>query len=557
MSVETPNTEATRASSRWPQHVIAVLAYLVLAFLRWGVAPGTELPGGVLALGGIALLYGVVYPIWLWKRVWKMNALETAVVLVWLGVGVGSVLLEGELPALNWYIALGVTAQICARVLRWRPRKHEIRLGWRIALSHLRSRRRERAVSAITLVSVVGVTIGVMALIIVLSVMSGFEIDMRDKILGSNAHVVVLNYSGAITESDEALKKIEALDGVRAAAPFVYSEMMLRSEFGQAGVVFKGLDPIRTPEVTDLASNLTHGPGGELTSVEDKVALLSQIRTPPPAETQDVDDTDVVPGIIVGEELAATLRAYVGDKVHVVNPIGGGTGPMGVPAPKVKTFRIVGIFYSGMYEYDTKWCYVHNADAQEFLGLGDSVSGIEVAADDIYAVGKLSLAIEERLQYPFYARHWKNLNSKLFSALKLEKIVMGLILSLIVMVASLNIVGTLILVVLTRAREISIFRAMGASAVAVRAVFMLEGLVIGGVGTVVGTVLGLFGCWALDKYQFPLDTDVYYLDSLPVVVVPSAVAFVMYAAVLICFAATLYPASQAAKVDPVEGLRYE
>ena len=572
MSADTSKPEAARTALQWTLHGLALAGLGVLFWFRFLMDPMALDPVGasgivdglrpqsswtLLALGGAALVYLLGYGIWRWSCIWKMNRIETAIVVVWLAIGLGSFFTTGEFPALNWYLALGFTAQIVARVLRWRPRGHEIRLAWRIAMSHLRSRRRERAVSAITLVSVVGVTIGVMALIIVLSVMSGFEIDMRDKILGSNAHIVVLNYGGEISDTEAALTQIEAIDGVHAAAPFVYSEMMLRSEFGQSGVVFKGLDPARTPAVTDLASNLTIGLNGELTTDESKLALLQQLRAPPPADTQDVDDTDVVPGIIVGEELAATLRAYVGDKVHVVNPIGGGTGPMGVPAPKVKTFRIVGIFYSGMYEYDTKWCYVDNADAQEFLGLGDAVSGIEVSADDIYAVGKLSMEIEDRLEYPFYARHWKNLNSKLFSALKLEKIVMGLILSLIVMVASLNIVGTLILVVLTRAREISIFRAMGASAVAVRAVFMLEGLVIGGVGTVVGTALGLAGCWGLDKYQFPLDTDVYYLDSLPVVVVPSAVAFVMYAAVLICFAATLYPASQAAKVDPVEGLRYE
>jgi lipoprotein-releasing system permease protein len=440
----------------------------------------------------------------------------------------------------------------------WRPKGHELSFAWRVAMSHLRSRRQERGISAITLVSIAGVTVGVMALVIVLSVMAGFEIDMRDKILGSNAHVVVLSYHGAIEDPEGTLAAVEQVDGVVAAAPFVYTEMMLRSPYGSTGVILKGLDPERTPQVTDLRANLKIGPDGVLESDEERDALLRQIHAPPPIITQDVDDNEALPGVILGQELADSLRVYVGDKVHLINPVNdGAAGPFGTPVPKVKALRVAGIFYSGMYEYDTKWVYVHNQDVQEFLGLGSAVTGVEIRVDDIYGVGRISHNLEQALSYPFYARHWKNLNVKLFAALKLEKIVMGLILSLIVLVASLNIVGTLILVVLTRGREIAIMRAMGASGTAVWLTFMLEGVVIGAVGTAFGTVLGLLGCAGLDRYKFPLDADVYYLDSLPVVVEPSTVAFVMYTAVMICFYATLYPAAQAAKLDPVEGLRYE
>jgi lipoprotein-releasing system permease protein len=432
-----------------------------------------------------------------------------------------------------------------------------MRFALLVALSHLRARRREAGISVITGVSMVGVTVGVTALIIVLAVMQGFEITLRDKILGSNAHLVVLSNDGEFEDHQAVADKVQAIEGVVAAAPFVYYEVMIRSQWAAAGAVLKGIDVERSGGVTDVVANLERGPEGPLETLEQRQAVVRALSSPAPAIAQDIGDTEELPGIIIGRELSQQLAVTVGDKVHLINPIGGGAGPMGMPVPHVRPFRVAGVFYSGMFEYDTKWTYLAIGDAQEFLKMGNTATGIEARVADLDAVEIISDRVGLELQWPFYTRHWKNLNSNLFSALKLEKIVMGLILSLIVAVASLNIVGTLILIVVTRAREISILRAMGASKNTVRMIFVFQGLIIGLVGTTLGTILGLLGCELLKLIEFPLDTDVYYLDKLPVVVEADNVVIVAISAVLICFLATLYPATVAADIDPVEGLRYE
>jgi lipoprotein-releasing system permease protein len=338
--------------------------------------------------------------------------------------------------------------------------------------------------------------------------------------------------------------------------------MMLKAPGGVSGVIVKGINPADVSEVLDLEENLIEGPEGRLgeEGVEDTEAVLREktgvlgLLSMPSSEEGAVAPK---PGIIVGDELATELSLYPGDAVHLVNPVGTKPGPMGTQVPEIKAFELVGVFHSGMYEYDTKWAYVHMEEAQNFLGMEGLASGIEARVVDVDRVDLVADEIAAELGPAYRVRHWKELNSALFEALKLEKVVMGLILGLIVAVASLNIGGTLILLVLSKGREISILRAMGATTRQIRSVFILEGIIIGIIGAGIGTILGLSFCFALRAYGFPLDTDVYYLDSLPVVIQPTVVASVALIGVAICFLATLYPATRAAKLDPVEGLRNE
>jgi len=448
-----------------------------------------------------------------------------------------------------------------------------MRFALHIAISHLRSGRREAGVSAITLISVAGVMVGVAALIAVMSVMAGFEIDLRNKIVGSNAHVVVRNaQSQPMVAYRQKVEQIQELDGVRGVAPFVYTEMMIKAEQGGvSGVIVKGIRPDEIRDVLDLHGDIVEGEGGafrdqdgalppkaKLAELQDQVLARLEAPAEDPDKPVTAGYTLAKPGIVVGDALATELGLMPGSKVSLVNPLGSKRGPLGMNVPDVKTFVVAGVFHSGMYEYDTKWTYVHMTEAQGFLhDKMDVVSAIEVTVNNLERAPAVANAIEDLLGPTVEVLHWKELNSALFGALQTEKIVMGIILGLIVAVASLNIAGTLILLVLSKGREISIMRAMGATSRQIRSVFMLEGLIIGVVGAGLGVVLGLVACWVLTIWRFPLDTDVYYLDYLPVTVQPSVVVMVALVGVAICFLATIYPATRAASLDPVEGLRNE
>jgi lipoprotein-releasing system permease protein len=359
---------------------------------------------------------------------------------------------------------------------------------------------------------------------------------LKSRILGGQAHVIVMRGSGPFTEYRELLRTIEAVAGVEAATPFTYAQTMLRSAGASSGAVLRGIDPETTGRVLHT-----------LAKVPD------QLRPPPPGA---VAPAAGLPGIVLGKELAKNLGVVVGDTVHLISPRGM-LAPVG-HVPTMRPFQVVGYFESGMYEYDQTFAYVTLAAAQQLLRLGDAVSGIEVRVSDIYQARAVADAVIGRLGGDYYARDWMQMNSNLFKALKLERRVMFIILTLIVLVAAFNIASSLIMMVMGKTKDIAILKAMGATDASIRKIFVLNGMVIGGIGTAIGFLLGMALCALLKQYNIhELTGDIYYFTTkLPVKVEPFDVAAIVAAALAICFLATLYPARQAAKLNPVEAIRY-
>jgi len=414
-----------------------------------------------------------------------------------------------------------------------------------VGLRYLRAKRKQAFISVITFISIAGVTLGVMAMMVVLAVMTGFGKDIRSKILGANAHIRVMSRSGTLDEYQGAMATIEAVDGVEASAPFVLSQVMLRRGSHVSGAVLRGIDPSRAGRVVDLEK-----------SVKD--ADLRALTRGSSADTDNKDRGEGQPGIIVGKELSRSLGAYPGDQLYVVSPFGGSLTPVGARIPHMKKFRVVGLFDSGMYDYDASFAYVSIESAQRLLKLGQAVHGIEVKVDDIYGVGKISSALLERLGSAYWTQDWMQMNKNFFSALKLEKAVMFIILVLIILVAAFNIISTLIMMVMEKNKDIAILKSMGASSKSIMRIFMLDGLVIGVTGTVLGIMGGSVLCFLLKRYQFvKLPSDVYYISTLPVRVQVLDVALIALSAIAISFLATLYPSYQASRLDPAAAIRYE
>jgi len=404
-----------------------------------------------------------------------------------------------------------------------------------ISLRYLRAKRKQIFISLITILSMAGVGLGVMALIVVLSVMGGFVEDLKTKILGTNAHLIVMQHNSPMRAYKEVIEKIQGLKGIVACAPFIFSQAMITSENNAHGIVLRGIDPEAASKVINIGQTLKQG------SLE---AL------------QKEDETTANPGIFIGKELANNLGIFLGDQVVIVSPLGA-LSPMGI-GPPMKKFRVVGIFDTGMYEYDTSLAYISLKSAQKFLALGDAVTGVEIKVEDIYDVKSVAERIRKVLGFPFWTKDWMQMNKSLFAALKLEKTVMFIILVLIVLVAAFGIVSSLIMVVMEKTKDIAILKSMGATAKSIRRIFIFEGLIIGLAGTIFGLITGYTICLLLAKYQFiSLPSDIYYISRLPVKMNFFDFFLVAFSAISISFLATIYPSYQAAKLDPAEALRYE
>jgi lipoprotein-releasing system permease protein len=406
---------------------------------------------------------------------------------------------------------------------------------WFISQRYLKSKQEQSFISMITVLSTVGIMIGVMTLIVVIAVMSGAESDLKTRIAGIDSHIVIMRYNGPFADYRPALKKINNFKDIRSASPFVYSQMMARSAQGAAGVIVRGIDPLRSQLVIKdtKGSNL-------------KNCLIN---------TEQPSSQKKVPRIILGKELAKNLKVSTGERVYLISA--GTTNSAMTHMPGMRPFEVAGIFVSGMFEYDKSLVYLDITDAQELLGMADTVTGIEASVTDIFKAGEIAEKIATALGFPYWARDWQSMNQNLFISLKLQKVVLFIILALIVLVAAFNITAALIMMVMEKTQDISILKAMGATNQSIKKIFVFKGMLIGLTGTFLGTGLGLGLCTLLKRYKFiELPNDVYYFSTLPVQLESTDLFIIGTVTIVICLLATLYPASYASKMNPVEGIRY-
>jgi lipoprotein-releasing system permease protein len=415
-----------------------------------------------------------------------------------------------------------------------------------ISLRYLRAKRREAFISLITVISTIGVMIGVMTLNIVLAVITGFEEDLRDRILGFNPHIVLTSSAGAISDYSRIVKQAEEIPGVVAVAPLIYGQVMVSSRYSASGVLVRGVEPALASDVVDLLRYLT---SGTIEGLGREREITVQDGT--------TERTVRLSGVILGQELARQLGVILGDPISIISPLSTTPGPLGM-VPKIKRFVVAGTFESGLYEYDNTLLYMALPDAQRFFDTGERVTGIEARVADVFAAPAVARQLETVLGFPYRARDWTEINRNIFVGLALEKVVYFLVVLLIVVVAAFNIIATLIMVVMEKRKDIAVLKSMGATASSIRRIFVYKGLIIGVIGTLLGTTLGYGGCWLLDRYQFiELPKDVFYTPTVPVRIYPEDFLLVAIASVLICLVATIYPARQAAHLAPVEVIRYE
>ncbi len=403
---------------------------------------------------------------------------------------------------------------------------------WFVSLRYLRAKRKQKFISLISIISVLGVAVGVMALIVVLSVYTGFTEGLRDQIIGINAHVLVQRFSGSISRPSAVIKEIESVPGVAAATPLIYGQALISSGSSSTGVSLRGVDPATAGRVISIEQKMKGG------------------------GFQDLRSTDGLPAVILGVELARQLRVANGGKVRLISP-NGPLSPMGI-LPRVLTCRVAGLFETGMFEYDSTMAFIHLDTARTLTGLSHGVHGIEVRVQDIDAADRVAVTIGRRLGREYSVRDWMQINKNLFAALKLEKVGIFIALDLIILVAALNIISALVMVVMEKKRDIAILKSMGATSKSIIRIFFYQGMIIGIVGTVLGVLSGLGLCALLQHYPIiELPRNVYPMSTMPIKVVPLDVAVIAVSAVFITLIATLYPSWQASRVRPAEALSYE
>jgi lipoprotein-releasing system permease protein len=403
----------------------------------------------------------------------------------------------------------------------------ELHVAWR----YLLAKRKQAFISLISLISMIGVAVGVTALVIALALMTGLQGELRDRILGSSAHVYVWK-QGGITDYRAEAARLRAVPGVTGAAPAILGKALLRTGRGDAFITFKGIDPALEGSVTDLARSVQHGSLQALTTTGEGA-----------------------PGILIGADLSNQIGAALGDDVTLTTPEGT-LSPMGL-IPRSRRFKVVGIFKLGLYEFDSAYGFVVLDTAGSLLGKKHP-DLLELRVADIYRAPEIADRITAELGNQYLTQDWADMNRSLFSALWLEKMAISITIGLIVMVAALNIIASLVLLVMEKSRDIAILKTMGASARSIMTIFMLQGLIIGLVGTTAGAGLGYTLAYILDRYRLiKVPTDVYQVSHVPFTVLPWDFAIVIASAVLICFVATLYPSRQAARLDPVQALRFE
>ncbi len=405
----------------------------------------------------------------------------------------------------------------------------------RIATRYLFARASQAFISLISIMSILSVAIGVAALIVAMSVYAGFSNDIREKVLGSNAHVMLLSNNITLFDNIEPIiEKVEEVDEVVAAHPFLYSEVMLSSTRGVKGLVLRGIDPDQGENPIALLNDLQLGSYESLVQEEGRPQ-----------------------GIIIGQELADMLFLTVGSRVNLLSQSGQSTAA-GF-APKLTPFKVVGIFKTGMYEYDASLSFISLNAAQDLLGVPRGrISGVEILVEDAYKAPEIAKKVDEKFGAEFYLRDWTTMNANLFAALELEKIGMYLVLIMIVLVGSFSIVTSLVMLVMEKTKDIAILMSMGASSQTIKKIFIYQGTLIGFIGVSLGTILGLTITYVLKTYELiELPKGVYPSDTLPVLVLPFDVVTITCSALLLCFLATIYPANKAAKLEPTKALRYE